>query len=138
MTKTKCKPHQRAWATAKVTTAQRVKKTINRIDVLGFDYKIVSENHRIRILVRAEQLHEVMEWISETPLLDSNFSAARKLMKKPQSSRISKRFLVGLICGAFAGSLIAFWLGLHSLSAGMLSSLFAVFGSLVSVCTIGR
>jgi len=53
------------WVTAKVVAPADAKRFINRLEFLGFDYKVETDNREVRIFVRGDRLNETLDWFTE-------------------------------------------------------------------------
>ncbi len=96
------------WVTAKVIDSKRARRFINRLDVLGYDYKVVPQNHDLRILVRRQTLEEVLGWIKELSYRPQMRHSSRAL------NHSGIYLLIAIPIGILAGSVGARLLGIQS------------------------
>jgi hypothetical protein len=96
------------WVTAKVIVAGRARRIVNRLDVLGFDYKVVQENHHLRILVRRRTLEDVLCWIDGLSCRPQMTDASRP------SDYPGIYLLIAIPIGILAGAIGSRLLGIES------------------------
>jgi hypothetical protein len=90
------------WLTAKVADPIMVRRCIGRLDLQGYEYRVVPDDRQLRILVRREQLDRVLELLGDSTV---GMGGVRQI--QDFNNHLPVRLLVSIPIGAAFGSIVA-------------------------------
>jgi hypothetical protein len=116
----------RSWVTAKVIEPNRVKPFVNRLEFLGFEYKLESDNREVRIYVKEDRLEETLDWFVP---LSHQLPHQPTVNAATQNKSLALALLVSIPLGMLAGSAFGICIGMP----GELMLATSSFGGLIGV-----
>ncbi len=90
----------REWLTAKIADPCLVRRCLGRLDVKGFEYRVVCDDRQLRVLVRRASLYEAIELLADLS------NGANHVFGGRQSSQYV-RLLAAIPIGAVIGSALS-------------------------------
>lgn len=118
------------WVTAEYATAARVKQIAKRLNGLGFEFQIVSDGGKLRVLVPADTIHDVVDELSSSKNKTSNSHGMS--IKQKRNYRTNVSILLGIVTGSLVGSILSYVLGLPNAFSATVIALSAFFFSAIS------
>jgi hypothetical protein len=119
----------REWLTAKVADPHVVRRCLGRLDVNGYEYRVVFDDRQLRILVRRIVLDEVLQLLAD---LSSGSFHVRGSRRCNQGRHL--RLLAAIPLGAAIGSTLSALLGVPVENGTTISAICACLAAFIAAC----